>query len=188
VKGLPAGSKVFEVEVPASAFSETDGLAKMIGEPALAGARSAAKAKTTKAKGEPLTVLIVAVPDGALTWFAFGTDEKLLETRLVEARAGTGEILGKRDGLAALHTDIVVSGGFSSLGAVLSQLGRKFTDGKAGGDPGALARLPHRGQTPMLWRATADAHGPKLSAAMQVPKAVVEDIVAFAASQAASRP
>jgi hypothetical protein len=188
VKGLPAGSKVFEVDVPASAFSESDGLAQLLGEPALAGAKKDAKPKATKVKGEPLTVLIVAVPDGALTWFAFGTDEKLLETRLAAARAGTGETLAKRDGLAALHTDPVVSGGFSSLGAVLSQLGRKFSDAKGSADSGAIARLPHQGQTPMLWRATVDAHGPKLSAAMQIPKTVVEDIVAFAASQAAPRP
>lgn len=188
VKGLPAGSKVFEVEIPAAAFSEAEGLAQKLGEPALANPKKDSKAKPAKAKGEPLTVLIVTVPDGALTWFAFGTDEKLLETRLLEARAGTGDTLQKRDGLAALHTDMVVSGGFSSLGAVLSQLGSKFTEGKGAGDSAALARLPHRGATPMLWRATVDAHGPTLSAAMQIPKAVVEDIVAFAASQAAPRP
>jgi hypothetical protein len=40
----------------------------------------------------------------------------------------------------------------------------------------------------MIWRATADANGPKLSAGVQIPKAVVEDIVAFTASHAPLRP
>ena len=56
------------------------------------------------------------------------------------------------------------------------------------GDSAALGRLPHRGATPMIWHATADAHGPKLSAGVQIPKAVVEDVVAFAASRAPVRP
>jgi hypothetical protein len=190
VKGLPAGSKVFQVVVPANAFSDAEGLREMLGKPALAKPKTANSkvSKLSKAEDEPLTVLIVAVPDGPLTWFGFGTDEELLETRLAEARAGTGETLSRREGLGALRTEPAVSGGFSSLGAVLSRLGARLTEGKSMGDSTALGRLPHRGATPMIWRATADAQGPRLSAGVQIPKAVVEDIVAFVASRAPVRP
>jgi hypothetical protein len=57
-------------------------------------------------------------------------------------------------------------------------------------DENSLQRLPHRGETPMLWRMTVDPRGPSIKAQLRVPREVVEDSVAFAASNAAgaSRP
>jgi hypothetical protein len=55
-------------------------------------------------------------------------------------------------------------------------------ENKSIADPAVLGRLPHRGETPMLWRIAVDAKGPLVTAAIRVPKAVVEDVVALAAS------
>jgi hypothetical protein len=165
-KGLPAGSKTFELTIPAAAFE------------------SGGKGSAGSAKKSPLSFVLLAVPDGTSTWFGFGTDEKSVVSRIVEARSGSGELLDHRDGLASLRSETALSAGFSSVAAIVSGArGHLGDDGL--GDPKNLDRLPHRGETPILWRAGAEPRGPRATVSARLPRAVLEDLVALTASQAA---
>jgi hypothetical protein len=167
-KGLPTGTKVFELVIPGAAFLSA----------------SAAKELGTKGKGaagEPLSVFLVAMPDAPQTWFAFGTDEKALEARLAQVKAGAGPTLVQREGLTSLKTQPAVSAGFSSLAALLSGM-RESLGVKA---VQSLELLPHRGVSPMLWKVTSDANGPTVTGTARIPREIVEDVVAMAASTAA---
>jgi hypothetical protein len=103
----------------------------------------------------------------------------------VAAKSGTGPTLGARDGLAPLRTQSALSGGFASLAGILGGMGASANGSGPSGDAKTLARLPHRGETPLLWHVDADARGPKVAFSGRVPRAIIEDIVAMAASHAA---
>jgi hypothetical protein len=177
-KGLAPKTKVFELQIPAAALTA----AALIGTPG-----KAKEPAIAEKPGEALSVVLVAMPDGPLTWFAFGTDEKALEGRLAEVKAGTGATLAKREGLGALKVETAVSAGFSSLAALVGGMGHSFGE-KGIPSQKSLALLPHRGEVPLLFRGTADATGPKLTAAGRIPRELVEDLVALAASSAAGMP
>ncbi len=165
-KGLPSGTKVFEFTLPGDAFGETDAL------------EAPSKGKK-RAAAQPLSVFFVAVPDGSSTWFGYSTDEKAIEDRLAGLRAGTASRLDKRDGLASLRSDTALTAGFSTLEALSASLA-------AAGDFGmdAFSHLPHHGETPMLWHTTSDARGPRATWTGRIPKEVVQDAVALAATAA----
>ncbi|HVU05758.1 MAG TPA: hypothetical protein VHE30_28610 [Polyangiaceae bacterium] len=180
-KGLPKGSRAWEVDIDVPEHDALDGaLADVVQGPV---AKKSAKKKT-----ERLPIFIVASPVDRKTFFGVGTDEAFVESKLAEAIAGTGSTLATRDGLAPLRTDRVLTGGFSSLSAVAGRVLAAVlsSHGKDAGSEQVLATLPHRGTTPMLFRGVAGSTGPKLTFGMQLPRAVVEDIVALGASQAAS--
>jgi hypothetical protein len=181
-KGLAPKTKVFELQLPAAALGSTGSTAK----PGKGNANGKASTPAEK-PGEGLSVILVAMPDGPLTWFGFGTDEKMLEERLAQVKAGTGATLAKREGLGALKTETAISAGFSSLAALVGGMSRSFGDQ---GTPSlkSLSLLPHRGEAPMLFRGTVDATGPKLTASGRIPRELVEDLVALAAASAAGMP
>jgi hypothetical protein len=91
--------------------------------------------------------------------------------------------LETRDGLAPLKSQIALSGGFTSIASVVSGARARLAAEISLGDPRALERLPHRGDTPVLWHVATDARGPTSIATARIPKAVVEDLVALAAGQ-----
>jgi hypothetical protein len=124
------------------------------------------------------------VPDGPRTWGAFGTDERLLVERLAEAKSGNGATLTLRDGLAPLRSEKAVSAGFSSLAAALGSLDDSILGSDALLNKTAMGRLPHRGETPMLWHVLFDAVGPKIVLAGSIPQSVAEDLVALTVSGA----
>lgn len=158
---MPKGTRVFDFELPRpSEDSESP--------PGKGGKRV-----PSKAKGDSLSVVFVVVPDGPLTWFGFGMDEKPLEDRIADARAGLSATLVTREGLGPVRSDPGLTGGFSSAAGALSGL----PDVVKGG--AAVERLPHRGQTVMPWRVVVEAAGPKLVATSRVPRAVAEDLVAL---------
>jgi hypothetical protein len=180
-KGLPAATRVYELEIPAAAFLPPHGEAV-----AMAGAKKKAPSASKKA-GAPLTIVLIAMPDGPLTWFALGTDEKMLAGRLAAVRGGTGTTLAGREGLAPLRAESQLSAGFSSLGGMLAGIGSPFGGEKQLGDSKSMARLPHRGESPLLWHVGSDGHGPRVTASVRITKTLVEDIVALTASQLPGR-
>lgn len=184
-KPLSAGSRAFEFEFPPSAFSSEPPGAGSPEKPAAKKSGAVAPAIAKKAVGSRTSVVLLVVPDGPSTWFAFGTDESALIDRLAEVKAGNGATLALRDGLGPLRSEKAISAGFSSLAGVLPGFDTSLIPGTEGlGSPRVLSRLPHRGETVMLWSMVAEAVGPKLSMSAVVPQAVVEDIVAIAVSQA----
>lgn len=189
-KGAPKGAMVFELELPPPATSSSAGTKPTLrnADPASrargkkqrsAEALSPPRGKNPEVAAEPFCAVLVVVPDGPLYWFAVGTDERALLARIAAAQTGSGSTMSSRRELAALRTDPVLSGGFSSLeailGPVLEHLGR---------GPNPLLQLPHRGQVPLLWRGVADAQGPRFRFEGHVPRALIEDVVALAASTA----
>jgi hypothetical protein len=178
-KGLAPKTRVFEVTIPLSALESASRMAK-----ARRGQKALPPPHPAK-PGEAVNVVFVAMPDGPVTWFAFGTDEKLLETRLADVKAGTAPTLAARPGLAALKTESAVSAGFSSLAALVEGI-RNSLGGKDAPSIKSLSMLPHRGEVPLLWRGTADATGPKLVGTARLPRELVEDLVAMAAASAAT--
>jgi hypothetical protein len=177
-KGLAPKTKVFELTIPLAALESASRMAQ-------ARRGKAAPAPHAAKPGESVSAVLVAMPDGPITWFAFGTDEKLLETRLADVKAGTAPTLATRPGLAALKTENAVSAGFSSLAALVEGI-RNSLGGKDAPSIQSLSMLPHRGEVPLLWRGTADANGPKLVGTARLPRELVEDVVAMAAASAAS--
>jgi hypothetical protein len=181
-KGLPPGSRAYEFVIPGALFPD---LGSSLALASLAAKPSAHVAHGEK-PGAPITAVLVAAPDGPLTWFGFGTDESALVTRLAAEKAGTAKTLATRDGLGALKTDAALSGGFSSFAAVIAGLGQSFGGALPLGSSASLTRLPHKGETPMVWHMNSDATGPRVTATTHVPKELVEDIVALSASQIAA--
>jgi hypothetical protein len=174
-KELPKGSKVFEAQIPGEALAAvTTSLL-----PASSGGTKAPKGE--KGKGAPpLSIVLLAVPDGPLTWFGLGTDEKDLSHRIREARAGNGATLALREGLGDLRTENSVSAGFMSLAGFLGQIDLPSIPRGA-----ALDRLPHKGQTPIVWRLVLSADGPRATSTARLTKGVIEDLVALMASEGA---
>ncbi len=178
-KGLAPKTKVYELTIPLAALESASRAAR-----AGRGRGKALPPPRSEKPGGSVKVVMVSMPDGPLTWFAVGTDEKLLETRLADIKAGTGPALATRTGLAALKTESAVSAGFSSL-AVLIEAIRDSLGGKDAPSLKTLSLLPHRGEVPLLWRGTADANGPKLVGTARLPRELVEDLVAMGATSAA---
>lgn len=177
-KGLAPKTKVYELTIPLAALESASRMAQ-------SRRGKAAPPHPAPKAGESVSVVLVAMPDGPVTWFAFGTDEKLLETRLADVKAATAPTLAARPGLAALKTENAVSAGFSSLAALVEGI-RNSLGGKDAPSIKSLSMLPHRGEVPLLWRGTADANGPKIVGTARLPRELVEDVVAMAAASAAS--
>jgi len=176
-KGLPPGTRVYELDLAKpERNSDEEEVPAWLGE---RGGKKKAKAKTPQ-KLSHVNVVVVAAPDGPLTWFGFGTDEQALTSRIAALHANSGPNLSTRTGLEALHTDSSLSSGFSTL----AEAGAQFLPllaavrTKDAALPKMLGRLPHRGETPMPWRVSVDPAGPKATWQSRVPKAVVEDAVA----------
>jgi hypothetical protein len=174
-KDLPKGGKRYELTLPGALFTE--------GKLSLEQAGKKAKGKV----GPPLTVHLLALPDGPLTWIAIGTDDKALITALTGARAGTGPTLATREGLTLLRTTPSLSGGFTTLAAILGSIDERLSH--SGNERFAIDKLPHLGLTPILYTLTSTMKGPGPSTTVvaRIPKAVVEDSVGLAATQVARR-
>lgn len=170
IKGLAQPAHVFELEVPLQALSR---------EKNAAGARK--KGLPPKASSmlvaESVRAYLVIAPDGPLHWVALSGDQRDLVDRLAGAHAGSGPNLGTRTGLERLRTQPSVGAGFTTLAVALAGLAERTVPGGLA----ALQRAPHKGMTPLLWRATSDPAGPRMTFEGTLPRAVVEDIVALAA-------
>jgi hypothetical protein len=147
-----------------------------------AASKKPAAGQPKKVGAGKITVVLLVVPEGPSTWFGFGTDESALVERLLEIRAGNGATLSLRDGLGSLRSDRAISAGFSTLGAVGPSFDSSLFSSDGPGFAKTLGRLPHRGETPLLWDVVFDALGPKVTASAVVPQAVIEDIVALMVS------
>jgi len=182
-KGLTPGTKAFELTIPAALADMSEPASAAAGKTPVAG-----KKPKAAMPGESLSFVLLVVPDGELTWFGFGGDEKAISARLAEARAGSGEALATREGLAPLRAETALSAGFTSLASLISGAQAPFGADLPIGDAKAMDQLPYRGQTPVLWHARTDAQGPRATLSARVPRAVVQDIVALTASQVARLP
>ncbi len=86
-RGLPAGSKVYELTLPGEMFKEW---------------AFDAKGKDKSKIGKPLPFVVIVVPDGDRTWIGASGDEKLLIEKLAVAKAGdTKNTLASKEGLGA---------------------------------------------------------------------------------------
>jgi len=179
-RGIPAGTQAFELSVPAEVFDEPDlGLAGLAGKAAPARKSPVVSGKGKAArKAPPLVVALVLAPDGPVTWLGLGTDVKALTARVAAVRApDEGQRLSARAGLERLRTEPALAGGFATLAASLAGLPAS----EAFAAP-LLERLPSRGQTPMTWKMRAESAGPRLEMATSIPRAAVEDIIAWVSS------
>jgi hypothetical protein len=142
---------------------------------------------------KPITAVLVLVPDGTATVVGVSTDEAALNEHLAAFVANQEtETLAGIQGLARLKDGKVLTGGFATILGFLDELFDPL-DRRAGGldkarEAGRLASsMPHGGKTPIVWTVDASADGPTLTAKVQVPKRVVEDIAAGFAAKSAER-
>lgn len=137
-----------------------------------------AKSPDAAANAAPATgtvsVLVTSARSAPWTWVGISSYEKLLEEKLRSvydpgARKAT---LATRAGLEPLRTERVAAGGFLTLAEIIASY--PLDEQQA---PGALlTALPNQGQTPMLFFARTTPEGPKASAALNLPKAVFQDL------------
>ena len=167
-RGLPAGSIVYELAIPASVLSHEP--------PPLPGDKPARKPPP----GKPITFVLVLVPQGQTTWLGISADEKILAEKLNTALKGAqDQTLAGRAGLGPLKTTSAVSGGFFSLSGLLGGM-QSALFGMGSGSSRVFASMPHQGKTPMTHLATVKSEGQGLVLDWKVtmPRAVVEDIAA----------
>lgn len=171
--GLPAGSTIYELTLPAKMF-------EMDMSP-MGGGKAARKAAT------PLRIFLVLMPDGERTWFGFSTEEKVLTEKLLSAKKGENT-LASRSGLSDLKSKTGVSGGFFTIGSFVKGMLSGMAEYRGGGGNPAqvISAMPHHGETPMLmWTSVSSGANPTLSWSLRVPKAIVEDVAAVAPAMAA---
>ncbi len=168
---LPANSKHYRLTLPAKLVAELQEESK--------GDKPA----------QPLELHALLVPAKERTFIGFSADLRVLTEKLAQAASAAGERgLAGRQGLEPLRQTQAVSGGFFTLESLAS--GSVFDDDAAfSKDLGAsLTGMPHHGETPMVFTTTVDP-GSTLSVrfALQVPKAVFEDVASGVATMGARR-
>jgi hypothetical protein len=184
--GLAAGTTVYELTLPGKIFDEFS-----VPTPVMPGKKLPNLAVT---KGKPLPIVLVVMPDGERTWLGLSADEKLLSEKLaIVKKADAGATLASREGLSALRTPKVVSGGFLTIASVTDSLESTLL-GAGNSDTREIARMlnamPHHGDTPVPYRMTVTRErGTRLAWAMSAPRPVLEDLGALIpfASQIAGR-
>jgi hypothetical protein len=144
-----------------------------------------AKPKTVARK--PTVVHLYAIPDGSGTWLGFGIDGKLVAQRALAslATAPDTNTIAKVAGHEALNEGKVTSAGFATVRtfAVLAAA----SDHKGPTPYAAVASLPSKGTTPILFFGNAEPPSEKARAGssvgtMRLSRATIEDVVKLAMS------
>lgn len=138
---------------------------------------------------KPVVVHVLAVPDGAATWLAFGLDGKLLATKASQAlsTASDANTLGKTaKGVELLKEPKVNGGGLVTLRGLM--VVTAVDGGRERSPYDTLAGLPNKGALPIVFMGKAE--GPSGTARagssvghLVVSRDVIEDIVKFSFSQ-----
>jgi hypothetical protein len=163
--GLPAAAVAFEVTIPGVFFEGSE-------LPPAAEQESGGKrlARRAGAKGKPLGVVLVIVPDAERTWLGVSADEALLVQKISALRGNESDTLASREGLSDLKPLPVIGGGFVTVAALANQIGGETL----GGSSRVLNAVPHHGETPIPFIFTA-AQGTATWSA-RIPKAALEDL------------
>jgi hypothetical protein len=143
--------------------------------------RPAAKPPTKKVAQKPIVFHVLAVPDQGSTWLGFGLDAKLVAQRAAQALSSAPETgtLGKTATADALKGTKANAGWVMTLRGLLvfTAFSRSSRSPYA-----ALASLPNRGTTPIVF--TAAAQPPSRTApagssvgTFELPRAAIEDAV-----------
>jgi hypothetical protein len=144
-------------------------------------------AKPKTAPRKPTVVHLYAIPDGPGTWLGFGIDGKLALQRALAslATAPDTNTIAKVSGHEALNEGKVTSAGFATVRAfaVLAAA----SDRKDPTPYTALASLPSKGTTPILFFGNAEPPSARARAGssvgtMRLSRATIEDVVKLAMS------
>jgi hypothetical protein len=126
----------------------------------------------------PLTIYVVVADTGERSWLGISADEKLIHAKLRSVlKPAEGATLTGREGIAKLRSTEAVSAGFMTLRYLVD---RKYVfDSKSAGPSfeTLVSKLPHRGETPILYRSTISSDGREVSWTLSTPRAVFEDVV-----------
>lgn len=135
------------------------------------------------------SIFILVMPDGASGHFiGFGPDKDEVTRRLVASKSGApGDgTLATRAGLDGLRSQTSTSGGFLSIESVASSVTNdvdKLFGGRTDPDKErfvkALKNLPNKGQTPVIFRGSAEAQPLSMTARLTAPKPTLEDVEAL---------
>ncbi|MET0411255.1 MAG: hypothetical protein ABW217_08155 [Polyangiaceae bacterium] len=121
-----------------------------------------------------VSVLVTSARSAPWTWVGISSYDKLLEEKLRSvydpgARKAT---LATRPGLEPLRSEPAAVAGFMTLAEIVASYPLDEQQSPAA----LLAALPNLGQTPMLLFGRTTPDGPKASAALNLPKAVFQDL------------
>ncbi|MBI5531519.1 MAG: hypothetical protein HY898_02310 [Deltaproteobacteria bacterium] len=188
-KGLDRGTKALEIAVTIPPEFAA------MGRP---GAKGAAPAKPAA----PISYWIVVMPDGPRTWVAASADKAALEKHLAMVKSGSPDsgTIASKAGLDIFKNGRTVSGGYLSLASLASSAsgglgalfeGRRRSSRSTERLKAALAKIPNRGETPIILEATAQSGGvSEYAVKLHMTKGTTDDIAAFvnAVSVAHRRP
>lgn len=160
--GLPKGSVLYEMALPAKFFDDCAN-------------------RWTRTKGKPtgsnLSLSVILVPDGEVTWIGFSANEKVMRRELATVIAKK-ETLAGDPSLSLLEGGEAKLGGFVSLGG-LGGLQRFLTmNDYVIWSRSRLASRPSKGKTRMPFRIDVTANGERttLSLSARMPRAMIEDV------------
>jgi len=145
-------------------------------------APKAPAAKVKKIARKPIVFHVYAVPDGSVTWLAFGLDGKLIAQKAAGSLTGAPETstLGKMTGIESLREGKMSGGGIATLRGLMV-----FTalDSRSDRAPFALlGGLPSKGGSPIVFTGRAEppsdrVKGGAAAGQARISRAVIEDIV-----------
>lgn len=154
----------------------------------IATPKAAPKAAPKAVPQKPMTVHVLAVPDGGATWLVFGVDAKLMGTKVAQALSTAPDAgsLGKTmQGVDLLKSSKMNGGGLVTPRGFLVVTA---IDGRERSPFDVLATLPGKGAVPIVFDGKAE--GPSTTARagastgqLTVSRQVIEDLVKFAFSQ-----
>jgi hypothetical protein len=160
--GLPKGSVLYEMVLPRKFFDDC--------------ANRWSRAKGTPAPGA-LTMNVILVPDGEITWIGFSASEKIMRKELASVIAKKGTLAGDPS-LALLEGGDAKLGGYVSL-AGLGSLQRFLTMHDAViWDRTRLSGRVNEGKARLPFRVDVTVKGEKttLSLSARMPKAMIDDV------------
>jgi phosphoribosylanthranilate isomerase len=172
VKGAPAGTVHYSIEIPSFA-KLLDGSDSMrpgklgAGKGKHQGSSPSIEHTPVTRVFKPLPFHVVVVGDGDQTWFGMGCDEDIALQHLKVSLAGGSSTLASRPGLDALKNSHTTSGGFLDSH---NFAGSPFIDWLSNNEsaPEAASMEAVKGTTPMLFFGTATGPTPDAPAGEQI--------------------
>jgi hypothetical protein len=156
---------------------------------------SGTKKKASRSRPTEQKVHLLVASSASETWMALGVDRAKIATALLAViqQPADSATLAKRDGLDALRSGRLMSGGFITLEMFVRMFERVEADmadsdadvRNGSGIAQILASTPHRGRTPLVFSSSiTDGAAVTWTGRYDVPKAFVEDLVVLGATTA----
>jgi hypothetical protein len=183
-KALPKGSADYEVTITRD----------FLGSAAQADGKKAAP-KKLQLPLSPIKAHLLVVPGASETWLAFGSDRDKLVTTVLATATGAPEAatLASRQDLAPMKEGKFVSATYVTIESFLQSWVGLAAWGSFDQDvlktmrdaSSALNAAPHKGKTPMLLTSNVTStDGLTWTMHLDIPKAVIEDVIILGASSA----